>query len=152
MLLASIDLNKRLGADGTYSRFASWLRARQVAAVLAQEPFKPADRTPPALPGFVLAGGDGRLAVWTDEGLVPPQVSSPEPWAQKIELEWLVVLHVHLNCRTGASRTRQNGRADADGLHSGRVMSWLSRARLKRSPDSPLNVAGFLTMTATGPA
>lgn len=107
MLLASINLNKRLGADGARSRFASWLRARRVGVVLAQEPFKPVDRTPPELPGFVLVGGDGRMAAWVDENVVPPHVSSLEPWAQRIELEWLVVLHVHLDSRSGASRAHQ---------------------------------------------
>ncbi|MEV0875879.1 MULTISPECIES: endonuclease/exonuclease/phosphatase family protein [Streptomyces] len=107
MLLASVNLNKRLGASGARANLAAWLREHGVKIVLAQEPFKPADRTPPALGGFVCAGGDGHLAAWVSEDLAPPAVSSLAPWVQRVELEWLVVLHVHLDAYGGASRAAQ---------------------------------------------
>jgi hypothetical protein len=109
VLLASVNLNKRLGAAGARSNLAAWLREHGVRAVLAQEPFKPADRTPPALGGFTFAGGDGHLAVWISEDLAPPAISSPRTWVQRIELEWLVVLQVHLDAYTGTSRAAQLG-------------------------------------------
>ncbi|MEU6928317.1 methyltransferase domain-containing protein [Streptomyces sp. NPDC046374] len=110
MLLASVNLNKRLGADGARSRLATWLRERRVQAVLAQEPFKPVDRTAPALPGFTFAGGDGRLAAWISEDLARPAVTSPHPWVQRVELDWLAVFQVHLDSRTSAARADQLAR------------------------------------------
>lgn len=107
MLLASINLNKRLGANDARFRLATWLRAHQVQVVLAQEPFKPADRTPPVIAGFTFAGGDGHLAAWINEDLAAPAVSCPRPWVQRIELDWLVVLQVHLDAYASASRTAQ---------------------------------------------
>lgn len=107
MMLASVNLNKRLGATAARANCAAWLRARGVGVVFAQEPFKPADRTPPTLAGFTFVGGDGHLATWVGEDLATPHVSSPRPWAQRIELDWLVVLHVHLDAYAGASRTAQ---------------------------------------------
>ncbi|SDH35983.1 Endonuclease/Exonuclease/phosphatase family protein [Sinosporangium album] len=107
MLLASVNLNKRLGAAGARSNLAAWLREHGIKAVLAREPFKPADRTPPLLSGFTFAGGDGRLAAWTSEDLAPPAVSSPKTWVQRIELEWMVVLQLHLDAYAGASRAAQ---------------------------------------------
>ncbi|MFD9873786.1 endonuclease/exonuclease/phosphatase family protein [[Kitasatospora] papulosa] len=107
MLLASVNLNKRLGASGARSNLAAWLREHGAKIVLAQEPFKPADRTPPALGGFTFVGGDGHLAAWVSEDLAPPTVSTPAPWVQRIELEWLLVLHVHLDAYGGASRAAQ---------------------------------------------
>jgi len=107
VLLASVNLNKRLGATGARSNFAAWLREHGVKIVLAQEPFKPADRTPPALTGFAFVGGDGHLAAWVSEDLAPPAVFSPAPWVQRVELEWLVVLQVHLDAYGGASRAAQ---------------------------------------------
>ncbi|MEU8445511.1 methyltransferase domain-containing protein [Streptomyces microflavus] len=107
MLLASVNLNKRLGASGARTNLAAWLREHGVKIVLAQEPFKPADRTTPALGGFACAGGDGHLAAWVSEDLAPPAVSSPAPWVQRVELEWLVVLQVHLDPYTSASRAAQ---------------------------------------------
>ncbi|MER5532551.1 methyltransferase domain-containing protein [Streptomyces mirabilis] len=107
MLLASVNLNKRLGATSARSRLASWLREHRVHAMLAQEPFKPVDRTPPVLPGFTFAGGDGHLAAWISENLAPPQVTSPKPWLLRTELDWLAVYQVHLNAYTAASRTAQ---------------------------------------------
>lgn len=107
MLLASVNLNKRLGASGARSRMASWLREHRVKVVLAQEPFKPADRTPPVLPGFTFAGGDGHLAAWIGEELTAPAVSLPRPWVQRIELDWLVVLQIHLDAYAAASRASQ---------------------------------------------
>ncbi|MFC9595810.1 methyltransferase domain-containing protein [Streptomyces sp. NPDC056944] len=107
MLLASVNLNKRLGAAGARSNLAAWLREHGVKAVLAQEPFKPADRTPPVLGGFTFAGGDGHLAVWISEDLAPPTVSSPHTWVQRIDLEWLLILQVHLDAYASSSRTAQ---------------------------------------------
>ncbi|MEU6487303.1 endonuclease/exonuclease/phosphatase family protein [Streptomyces sp. NPDC046887] len=107
VLLASVNLNKRLGATGARSNVAAWLREHGVEIVLAQEPFKPADRTPPVLAGFTFAGGDGRLATWAGENLALPTVSSPAPWVQRVELEWLVILHVHLDAYAGVSRAAQ---------------------------------------------
>ncbi|MET7474610.1 methyltransferase domain-containing protein [Streptomyces sp. NPDC005648] len=107
MLLASVNLNKRLGATGARSNLAIWLREHGVKILLAQEPFKPADRTPPALAGFTLAGGDGHLAAWANENLAPPTVSSPAPWVQRVELDWLIVLQVHLDAYGSAARAAQ---------------------------------------------
>lgn len=107
MLLASVNLNQRLGAAAPRSALTAWLREHGVKVVLAQEPFKPADRTPPVLGGFTFAGGDGHLAAWISEDLVPPAASSPRTWVQRIELEWLVVLQVHLDAHSGASRRAQ---------------------------------------------
>ncbi|MFG2645994.1 endonuclease/exonuclease/phosphatase family protein [Streptomyces sp. NPDC048370] len=107
VLLASVNLNKRLGASGARANLAAWLREHGVKIVLAQEPFKPADRTPPTLGGFACAGGDGHLAAWVSEDLAPPAVSSPAPWVQRVELEWLLVLQVHLDAYAGASRAAQ---------------------------------------------
>ncbi|MFD3680055.1 methyltransferase domain-containing protein [Streptomyces sp. NPDC058613] len=107
MLLASINLNKRLGADGARSKFAAWLRTHDVGVIVAQEPYKPADRRPPLLPGYVCAGGDGHLAAWVREDIATPPVSAPATWAQRIELGWLTVLQVHLDAYTSAARTTQ---------------------------------------------
>ncbi|MFC9797666.1 methyltransferase domain-containing protein [Streptomyces sp. NPDC057695] len=107
MLLASVNLNKRLGAPGARSNLAAWLREHGVKAVLAQEPYKPADRTPPVLGGFTFVGGDGHLAVWISEDLAPPTMSSPHTWVQRIDLEWLLILHVHLDAYSSSSRTAQ---------------------------------------------
>ncbi|MEU1863687.1 endonuclease/exonuclease/phosphatase family protein [Streptomyces gardneri] len=107
MLLASVNLNKRVGAAGARANLAAWLREHRVKVLLAQEPFKPADRTPPAIGGFTFAGGDGGLAVWVSEDLLPPRVSSPRPWVQRVELEWLVVLQIHLDAYTSTNRATQ---------------------------------------------
>lgn len=107
MLLASVNLNKRLGADDARSRLVTWLREHRVHVVLTQEPFKPADRTPPVIAGFTFAGGDGHLATWIREDRAAPAVSCPRPWAQRIELDWLVVFQVHLDAHTSASRSAQ---------------------------------------------
>ncbi|MFF3432358.1 methyltransferase domain-containing protein [Streptomyces sp. NPDC002602] len=109
MLLASINLNKRLGADGARARFAAWLRGHDVAVIVAQEPYKPADRHPPLLPGYVFAGGDGHLATWVREDIATPAVSAPTSWAQRVELGWLTILQVHLDAYTSAARTTQLG-------------------------------------------
>ncbi|RSS76751.1 methyltransferase domain-containing protein [Streptomyces sp. WAC06614] len=107
MLLASINLNKRMGADSARARLAAWLRFCDVAVVVAQEPYKPADRRPPALPGYVFAGGDGHLAAWVREDVRVPVVSAPTDWAQRLELGWLSVVQVHLDAYTSAARASQ---------------------------------------------
>ncbi|MCX5078666.1 methyltransferase domain-containing protein [Streptomyces sp. NBC_00513] len=113
MMLASINLNKRFGADGARARFAAWLRRHDVAVIVVQEPYKPADRRPPLLPGYVFAGGDGHLATWVREDIATPTVSAPTSWAQRVELGWLTILQVHLDAYTSAARTTQLGELGA---------------------------------------
>nr|WP_237555189.1 methyltransferase domain-containing protein [Streptomyces sp. SID4948] len=106
-MLASVNLNRRLGANDARSRLASWLRKRRVQVLVAQEPFKPADRVAPVIAGFTFAGGDGHLAAWVSEGLAAPAALRLRPWAQRIQLDWLVILQVHLDAHASASRTSQ---------------------------------------------
>ncbi|QHC30713.1 methyltransferase domain-containing protein [Streptomyces sp. HF10] len=149
MLLASVNLNKRLGSSGARSELGAWLREHGVKAVLAQEPFKPADRLPPVLAGFTFAGGDGHLALWTSEDLIPPPVSSPDTWVQRIELEWLVVLQVHLDSYTGASRTAQlAGLASMTAAEAGRPLLVCGDFNLAPRPEDGLfggEVSDFTT-------
>ncbi len=109
MLLASVNLNKRLGSTVPRANLAAWLRDQGVQLLLAQEPYKPADRTPPMPVGFRFAGGDGHLGAWISEDLDAPSVFSPFTWVQRVELEWLLVLQVHLDAHRSATRTAQLG-------------------------------------------
>lgn len=154
MLLASINLNKRLGADGpdgARARFAAWLRAHDVAVIVAQEPYKPADRRPPLLHGYVFAGGDGHLATWVREDITAPAVSAPTAWAQRVELGWLTVLQVHLDAYTSGARTAQLGElaamASAEG---GRPLLICGDFNLAPRPQDGLydgEVSGFTADT-----
>ncbi|AKL71036.1 endonuclease/exonuclease/phosphatase family protein [Streptomyces sp. Mg1] len=154
MLLASINLNKRLGADGpdgARARFAAWLRAHDVAVIVAQEPYKPADRRPPLLHGYVFAGGDGHLATWVREDIAAPAVSAPTAWAQRVELGWLTVLQVHLDAYTSGARTAQLGElaamASAEG---GRPLLICGDFNLAPRPQDGLydgEVSGFTADT-----
>ncbi|MGA5324445.1 methyltransferase domain-containing protein [Streptomyces seoulensis] len=148
MLLASINLNRRLGAVGARSNLAAWLREHGVKAVLAQEPFKPADRRPPSLAGFTFAGGDGHLAVWTSEDIAPPAVSSPAPWVQRIELEWLLVLQVHLDAYAGAARAAQLAELTAmTAAEDGRPLLLCGDFNLAPRPEDGLFGAETSTFT-----
>ena len=49
------------------------------------------------------------LGAWIREDLAAPSVSSPFTWVQRVELEWLLVLQVHLDAHRSASRTAQLG-------------------------------------------
>ncbi|MGW2588206.1 methyltransferase domain-containing protein [Streptomyces virginiae] len=151
MLLASINLNKRLGADGARARFAAWLRAHDVAVIVAQEPYKPADRRPPLLPGYVFAGGDGHLATWVREDIATPAVSAPTGWAQRVDLGWLTVLQVHLDAYTSAARTTQLGELAAlAAAESGRPLLICGDFNLAPRPQDGLydgEVSGFTADT-----
>ncbi|MFG2224900.1 methyltransferase domain-containing protein [Streptomyces sp. NPDC048644] len=151
MLLASINLNKRLGAAGARANLTAWLGEHGVQAVLAQEPFKPADRTPPILQGFTFAGGDGNLAAWISEDLTSPTVSSPHPWVQRIELAWLVVLQVHLDAYAGAARAAQLAELTAMVVaEGGRPLLICGDFNLAPRPEDGLlgeNISTFTTGT-----
>ncbi|MFF0220075.1 methyltransferase domain-containing protein [Streptomyces vinaceus] len=151
MLLASINLDKRLGADGPRARFAAWLRAHDVAVIVAQEPYKPADRRPPLLPGYVFAGGDGHLATWVREDIATPAVSAPTGWAQRVELGWLTVLQVHLDAYTSAARTAQLGELAAlAAAEGGRPLLICGDFNLAPRPQDGLydgEVSGFTADT-----
>ncbi|KMO96015.1 methyltransferase domain-containing protein [Streptomyces roseus] len=151
MLLASINLNKRLGADGARARFAAWLRTHDVAVMVAQEPYKPAARRPPLLPGYVFAGGDGHLATWVREGIATPAVSAPTGWAQRVEVGWLTVLQVHLDAYTSAARTTQLGElATLTAAEGGRPLLICGDFNLAPRPQDGLydgEVSGFTADT-----
>ncbi|WP_372412291.1 methyltransferase domain-containing protein [Streptomyces luteireticuli] len=151
VLLASINLNKRLGAAGPRAGFAAWLRTHGVQAVVAQEAFKPADRTPPVLPGFAFAGGDGEMAVWISEHLAPPAVALTLPWVQRIELEWLTVLQVHLDSNSAGSRTAQlTALAEMAAAEDGRPLLVCGDFNIAPRPEDGLHngaVSPFNTKT-----
>lgn len=151
MLLASINLNKRLGADSARARFAAWLRAHDVAVIVAQEPYKPAERRPPLLPGYVFAGGDGHLATWVREDIATPAVSAPTGWAQRVELGWLTVLQVHLDAYTSAARATQLGELAAlAAAEGGRPLLICGDFNLAPRPQDGLydgEVSGFTADT-----
>ncbi|MGW1641477.1 methyltransferase domain-containing protein [Streptomyces lavendulae] len=151
MLLVSINLNKRLGANGPRARFAAWLRTHDVAVIVAQEPYKPADRRPPLLPGYVFAGGDGHLATWVREDIATPAVSTPTAWAQRVELGWLTVVQVHLDAYTSAVRTAQLGElATLAAAEGGRPLLICGDFNLAPRPEDGLydgEVSSFTTGT-----
>ncbi|MEU2835085.1 methyltransferase domain-containing protein [Streptomyces lavendulae] len=151
MLLASINLNKRLGADGARARFAAWLRGHDVAVIVAQEPYKPAERRPPLLPGYVFAGGDGHLATWVREDIATPAISAPTGWTQRVELGWLTVLQVHLDAYTSAARTTQLGELAAlAATEGGRPLLICGDFNLAPRPQDGLydgEVSGFTADT-----
>ncbi|MFF3087619.1 methyltransferase domain-containing protein [Streptomyces nojiriensis] len=151
MLLASINLNKRLGADGARARFAAWLRAHDIAVIVAQEAYKPADRRPPLVHGYVFAGGDGHLATWVREDIATPTVSAPTAWAQRVELGWLTVVQVHLDSYTSAARAAQLGELAAlAAAEGGRPLLICGDFNLAPRPQDGLydgEVSGFTADT-----
>ncbi|MEW1694174.1 MULTISPECIES: methyltransferase domain-containing protein [unclassified Streptomyces] len=150
MLLAVVNLNKRIGASGARSDLAAWLREHGVEAVLAQEPFKPADRTPPGIGGFSFAGGDGHLAVWVREDLAPPVVSSPGTWVQRVELEWLVAFQVHLDPYTSGARTAQlDELARLAAAENGRPLLVCGDFNLAPRPEDGVYGEEFSTFTTS---
>ncbi|GLY02154.1 hypothetical protein Acsp01_25330 [Actinoplanes sp. NBRC 101535] len=107
MLLASVNINKRLGNPIVRAALTSWLRLNRIDVLLAQEPWKPVDREPVDLADFRAAGGDGRLYAWIGRQWSVPSCDSPEPFVQRVELEWMVILNVHLSAYSAAERGRQ---------------------------------------------
>jgi len=107
MRLASVNLNKRLGNPAVRARLARWLHDHRVDVLIAQEPWKPADRDPLTLAGYQRAGGDSRLFTWIAERWENPSSSRPRDFAQRIELSWLVVLNIYLDAYATATRSVQ---------------------------------------------
>jgi hypothetical protein len=105
--LASINLNKRLGNPTVRARLAGWLQDKRVDVLVAQEPWKPANRDPLTIAGFRQVGGDSRLHAWIAERWEPPSLSRPRDFAQRIELSWLVVLNIYLDAYATATRSAQ---------------------------------------------
>lgn len=105
--LASINLNKRLGSPAARAKLTAWLHHHHVDVLVAQEPWKPANRTAINLAGYRPAGGDGDLFCWSVERFTIPPVSRPDSFAQRLELGWLVLYNSYLDCGSTISRHRQ---------------------------------------------
>ena len=65
--MASINLNKRLGNPAARTKLTAWLHHHRVDVLVAQEPWKPVDRTPIDVAGFRCEAGDGNLFCWIAE-------------------------------------------------------------------------------------
>ncbi|MDQ1527918.1 MAG: hypothetical protein QOG18_2531 [Microbacteriaceae bacterium] len=171
MRLASINLNKRLGNPAARAKLTAWLHHHHVDVLVAQEPWKPVNRTAVNLADYRPVGGDGDLFCWSAERFTIPPVSRPESFVQRLELDWLVVYNTYLDCRSITSRRRQlcrfqqiiaveNGRPilacgdfnlaprPVDGLNNGRPSRFNSS--IDRKPFAELLVnSGLVDATAT---
>lgn len=107
MLLASLNLNKRLRTTVARARLAAWLRERDVDVLAAQEPWKAGDDATVTLDGYHHCGGDSRLSAWVHERWTPVAVTRAAVFLQRIELDWLVVFHTYLDASSGADRVAQ---------------------------------------------
>ncbi len=105
--LASINLNKRLGNPAARARLTTWLRRHEVDILLAQEPWKPVNRSPIDLAGYRQIGGDGDLFCWIAERHARPPTTRPSPFLQRIELGWLAIYNIYLDCRSTSARAAQ---------------------------------------------
>jgi hypothetical protein len=157
--LASINLNKRLGNPAARAKLTTWLHHHHVDVLVAQEPWKPVNRTAVNLADYSPVGGDGDLFCWSAERFTIPPVSRLESFVQRVELAWLVVYNTYLDCRSVTSRRHQlcrfqeiiaveNGRPilacgdfnlaprPVDGLNNGRPSNFNSS--IDRRPFSEL--------------
>jgi len=103
--LASVNLNKRLGNTAARAKLTAWLHHHHVDVLVAQEPWKPVNRTAVNLADYRPVGGD--LFCWSAERFTIPPVSRPESFVQRLEPGWLVVYNTYLECRSVTSRRRQ---------------------------------------------
>ncbi|MGH3865596.1 MAG: methyltransferase domain-containing protein [Pseudonocardiaceae bacterium] len=171
MRLASINLNKRLGNPAARAKLTAWLHYHHVDVLVAQEPWKPVNRTAVNLAAYRSVGGDGDLFCWSAEQVPIPPVSRLESFVQRLELGWLVAYNTYLDCRSATSRRRQlcrfqeiiaveNGRPilacgdfnlaprPVDGLNNGRPSNFNSS--IDRKPFAELLVDnGLADATAT---
>ncbi len=173
MRLASINLNKRLGNPAARAKLTVWLHHHHVDVLLAQEPWKPVNRTAINLVGYRPVGGDGDLFCWVAERFTIPPVSRPDSFVQRLELGWLTVYNTYLDCGSTTSRRRQlyrfqeviaveNGRPilacgdfnlaprPVDGLNNGRPSNFNSVTDRKPFAELLVN-GGLIDATAAEP-
>ncbi|MGH3937153.1 MAG: methyltransferase domain-containing protein [Pseudonocardiaceae bacterium] len=174
MRLASINLNKRLGNPAARAKLTAWLHHHHVDVLVAQEPWKPVNRTAINLAGYRPVDGDGDLFCWSAERLAIPPVSRPDSFVQRLELGWLVVYNTYLDSGSTTSRRHQlcrlqeiivaeNGRPvlscgdfnlaprPIDGLHNGRPSKFNNTT--DRTPFAELLInSGLVDATAAEPA
>jgi hypothetical protein len=105
--LASINLNKRMGNPVARANLTAWLYQQRIDVLAAQEPWKPIGRPPIDLPGFRPVDGDGNLFCWIAEHFDAPPVTRPDRFVQRLELAWLIVYNIYLDCGSAATRGSQ---------------------------------------------
>lgn len=140
MRLASINLNKRLGNPVVRAKLTAWLHQHRVDVLVAQEPWKPVNRTAVTLSGYRPVGGDGDLFCWSAERFTIPPVCRPDSFVQRLELSWLAVYNTYLDCRSAASRSRQLCRfQELIGIENGRPIIACGDFNLAPRPVDGLN-------------
>jgi hypothetical protein len=105
--VASVNLNKRIGATPARSRLLQWLAGNDIALLLAQEPWRPEGRAPVHLDGFFAIGGTDRVFAWIHERYLVPVCRQLAPHWQRLELAYLAIHHAYLDARAQATRAQQ---------------------------------------------
>lgn len=140
MRVASLNLNKRAGNDSARFRLQAWLREHAIDVLLAQEPWKPADRPRVELEGYRAVGGDHRLFVWTVAGLRGVSQQPLAGFAQRVECEWLVLINTYLDAYEQRNRATQLVQLDeAIAAANGRPAAAIGDFNLAPRPIDGLN-------------
>jgi Methyltransferase domain len=107
MLVASLNLNKRIGGATARSRLLQWLDRNDIDLLLAQEPWRPPGRARLHLDGLCAVGGTDRAFAWVREHLQAPPCRQVAPHWQRLELGYLAVHHTYLDAHAQATRATQ---------------------------------------------
>jgi hypothetical protein len=112
--VASVNLNKRVGAAGARTLLVQWLAHNDIGLLLAQEPWRPPGRDAVQLDGFCPIGGTDKVFAWVQERFEAPSYQQLAPHWQRLELGYVAVHHAYLDAH--AQRTRA---AQLDQLRNG---------------------------------
>jgi hypothetical protein len=112
--VASVNLNKRVGAAGARTLLVQWLAHNDIGLLLAQEPWRPPGRDAVQLDGFCPIGGTDKVFAWVQERFEAPSYQQLAPHWRRLELGYVAVHHAYLDAH--AQRTRA---AQLDQLRNG---------------------------------
>lgn len=107
MIVASLNINKRLGNEKSKIRFVSWLSNNKIDMILAQEPWKKFNESIINIPGYRYVGGNSRVCSWIRNGLNIDDVLMGDIFFQVIKIDYLTLINVYLDAYRVSNRAGQ---------------------------------------------
>lgn len=107
MIIASVNMNKRMGNEQSLRCLQSWLNKQDVDVVCFQEPWARNKRAIIPLQSYVPVGGNDSVFAFSRDGIVPPKVELLSHFAQRLTIDYLEVFNVYLSAYSSNERVAQ---------------------------------------------
>ncbi len=119
MLIASVNLNKRLGNLKSRNKAHNWMLSGDFGIVVAQEPWRKSSDFNGMFDEFKPIGGNEKVFAWIDSNYEIPSQKLIKEYLQRIELDYVIIYNVYLDAYKQSKRAEQISEIKKCAMHEG---------------------------------